>query len=96
MRSQIEYDVALGLRTADQEIAIRRRVDRVRAVADLSRHKPALAGVADPGSRHAHRTGTSQASANSSKLWNVGSHRTLRPLRANATSGPEPGTPAGK
>src|ERR1700691_1528831 len=46
--------------------------------------------------RHAHRTGTSQASASSSKLWNGDPQRTLRPLRANETIGPEPGGPAGK
>jgi len=50
MRSQIDYDVALGLRAADQEIAVRRCVDRVRAVADLPRHQPGLTGVADTGS----------------------------------------------
>src|SRR5579864_481903 len=38
--------------------------------------------------RHAHRTGTSQASASSSRLSNGGPQWTLRPLRANDTSGP--------
>jgi hypothetical protein len=42
------------------------------------------------------KVGTSQASANSSRLSNGGPQRTLRPLRANETSGPEPGSPAGK
>src|ERR1700722_9035508 len=46
--------------------------------------------------RHAHRTGTSQASASSSKLWNDDPQWTLRPVRANETIGPEPGGPAGK
>src|SRR5271168_227595 len=46
--------------------------------------------------RHDHRTGTSQASASSIKLWNIGPHRTLRPLRPKETSAPEPEGPAGK
>src|SRR3954467_12232535 len=52
---QIDHDVALGLRTADQHNAVRRGVDRVRTVADFSCYKAALAGVADAGStRIAH------------------------------------------
>src|SRR3954467_10571545 len=47
---QIDYDVALGLRAADQHNAVRRCVDRVRTVADFSCPKSALAGMADPGS----------------------------------------------
>src|SRR3954452_17520861 len=46
--------------------------------------------------RHANRTGTSQASASSSKLGNDGPKRTLRQERATDTSGPVPGAPAGK
>src|SRR6516162_4273952 len=46
--------------------------------------------------RHDQRTGTSQASASSSKLRNDGAQRTLRPLRAKETVGPEPGDPTGK
>src|SRR5208282_5634301 len=93
--SQIKDDVALGLRAADQHVAVRRRIDRVGPVADRPRHKSGLTGVAHP-VRHDHRTGTSLASASSSKLWNVGPQRTLRPLRANETSAPKPGGPAGK
>ena len=54
--SQIDYDVALGPRATDQQIALRRRIDRVRPVADLPRNKPGFAGMADPGStRPPHR-----------------------------------------
>ena len=37
----------------------------------------------------------SHASASSRRLWNAGSQRTFRPLRANETSAPMPGGPAG-
>jgi hypothetical protein len=37
--------------------------------------------------RQDHFTGTSQASANSSKLWNLEFHGTVRPLRVNETLG---------
>src|SRR4051812_34347589 len=40
-------------------------------------------------------TGTSQASASSSRLWNLGSQGAVRPARANETLGPVPGGPAG-
>ncbi len=45
--------------------------------------------------RHDHCTGTSQASANSSKLENREFHGTVSPLRVNETCGPMPGSPAG-
>src|SRR6516165_9947134 len=45
--------------------------------------------------RQAQRTGTSQASASSSRLWNLGSQETVRPARANDTLGPLPGDPSG-
>src|SRR5215469_14809190 len=45
--------------------------------------------------RHDHFTRTSQASANSSRLWYVGLHGTSRPLRAKETMGPGPVAPAG-
>src|SRR5579885_3046543 len=45
--------------------------------------------------RQAQRTGTSQASANSSRLWNLGSQETVRPARAKEMLGPLPGGPAG-
>src|SRR4051812_38862402 len=45
--------------------------------------------------RQDQRTGTSQASASSSRLWNLGSQATVRPARANDTRGPSPGGPAG-
>src|SRR5580704_1133202 len=44
--------------------------------------------------RQAQRTGTSQASANSSRLWNLGSQETVRPARAKEILGPLPGDPA--
>src|SRR6516165_2862434 len=46
--------------------------------------------------RHAHRTGTSQASASSSRLLNAEPQWTLRLLRANDTSGPVPASPSGR
>src|SRR4051812_18237075 len=46
--------------------------------------------------RQDQRTGTSQASANSSRLRNLGSQETVRPARANETVGPSPGRPAGE
>ncbi len=46
--------------------------------------------------RHDHLTGTSQASASSSRLRNAGSHGTVRLLRLNETAGPDPGCPAGR
>src|ERR1700751_1344912 len=45
--------------------------------------------------RQDQRTGTAQASASSSRFWNLGSHETVRPPRANETLGPSPGDPAG-
>ena len=45
--------------------------------------------------RHDHLTGTSQASANSRRLWNRGSHGTERPLRVKDIFGPTPRPPAG-
>src|SRR5271157_5534765 len=44
--------------------------------------------------RQDHRTGMSQASANSNRLWNLGSQETVRPARANEISGPLLGDPA--
>src|SRR5215470_18646001 len=38
--------------------------------------------------RQDQRTGTSQASASSSRLWNFESQDTVRPVRANETLGP--------
>src|SRR3954453_21207408 len=46
--------------------------------------------------RQDQRTGTSQASASSSRLWNLGSQETVRPARANEMLGPSPGGPAGE
>src|SRR5690349_25155321 len=46
--------------------------------------------------RHDQRTGTSQASASSSRLCSADErHRTNRPLRANDTSGPGSRAPVG-
>src|SRR5580700_3924854 len=45
--------------------------------------------------RQAQRTGTSQASASSSRLWNLGSHETVRPARANEILGPTRDDPVG-
>src|ERR1700761_6047108 len=45
--------------------------------------------------RQDQRTGTSQASASSSRLWNLGSQETVRPARANEILGPFPDDPAG-
>src|SRR3954471_15510628 len=45
--------------------------------------------------RHDQRTGTSQDSASSSRLWNLGSQETVRPARANEIFGPVPGGLAG-
>src|SRR5271169_510877 len=45
--------------------------------------------------RQDQRTGTSQASASSSRLWNLGSQETVRPARANEILGPLPGNPGG-
>src|SRR5262249_37916794 len=45
--------------------------------------------------RQDQRTGTSQASASSSRLWNLGSHETVRPAGANEMLGPWPGDRAG-
>src|SRR6516165_12424780 len=45
--------------------------------------------------RQDQRTGTSQASASSSRLWNLGPQETVRPARAKEILGPWPGDPAG-
>src|SRR5580658_8171111 len=45
--------------------------------------------------RQDQRTGTSQASASSSRLWNFESQETVSPARANEILGPSPGDPAG-
>src|SRR5271168_4300909 len=45
--------------------------------------------------RQAQRAGTSQASASSSRLWNLGSQVTVSPARANEILGPWPGDPTG-
>src|SRR3984957_544361 len=45
--------------------------------------------------RQDQRTGTSQASASSNRLWNLGSQETVSPARAKEILGPLLGTPAG-
>src|SRR5260370_9965268 len=45
--------------------------------------------------RQDQRTGTSQASASSSRLWNLESQKTVRPARANEILSPSPAGPAG-
>ena len=45
--------------------------------------------------RQAQRTGTSQASASSSRLWNLRCQGTVSPARAKEMLGPSPGDPAG-
>src|SRR5215475_10087691 len=45
--------------------------------------------------RQDQRTGTSQASASSNRLWNLGDQETVRPARANDMLGPSPGGPSG-
>src|ERR1051326_5835420 len=56
VRSQIDDDIAVGLRAADQYVAVRWRIDRIGTVADRSGHKSGLTGVADPRSaRPPHR-----------------------------------------
>src|SRR6516164_8758719 len=45
--------------------------------------------------RQDQRTGTSQASASSSRLWYLGSQETVSPARAKEILGPSPGDPAG-
>src|SRR3954453_17613591 len=45
--------------------------------------------------RHDQRTGTSQASASSSRLWYLGSQETVRPARAKEILGPVPDNPVG-
>src|SRR5579862_3619249 len=46
--------------------------------------------------RQDNLTGTSHASASSSKLPNFGSQEVVIPLRTNATEGPDPGGPFGR
>src|SRR5215470_6053172 len=46
--------------------------------------------------RQDHRTGTSHASASSSRLWYLASQGNVSPLRAKETCGPKPAGPAGK
>src|SRR5580704_13631705 len=45
--------------------------------------------------RQDQRAGTSQASASSSRLWNLASQETVRPARAKEIIGPLPGDPGG-
>src|SRR3954449_13044270 len=45
--------------------------------------------------RQDQRTGTSQASASSNRLWNLGYQQTVRPARAKEIRGPSPGDPVG-
>src|SRR3954463_9433268 len=45
--------------------------------------------------RQDQRTGTSQASASSSRFWYLGSQETVSPARANEILGPSPGDPSG-
>src|SRR6516225_6885514 len=45
--------------------------------------------------RQDQRTGTSHASASSSRLWNFESQETVSPARANEILGPPPGESAG-
>src|SRR5271157_5898081 len=45
--------------------------------------------------RQDQRAGTSQASASSSRLWNLGSQETVSPARAKEIFGPLPGDPPG-
>jgi hypothetical protein len=60
--SKIESDVTLGLAAADQQIALGRRLDRVRPVGDGAGNQPGLAimtnsGAARPAHRHITRLG---------------------------------------
>src|SRR6266481_338880 len=92
--SEIDHDIALGPRAAYQRIAVGRRLNRVGPIADVAADERRLAIVADPGAarpshRYIARLGISR------RLWNAGSQRTLRPLRAKDTSGPVPTGSAG-
>src|SRR5712691_2138081 len=92
---QIDTDVVAGPGTADQHVAVRRRIDRIGPIADCAEHKSGLTSVTDPGAarpshRYVARLGQLEQALERRP------HRTLRPLRANETSGPAPGGPAGK
>src|SRR6266478_3733599 len=53
---QINSDVLLGPGTADQHVAVRRRIDRIGLIADCAEHKSGLTSVTDPGAaRPSHR-----------------------------------------
>src|SRR6516162_10507133 len=84
--SKIESNVTLGLAAADQQIARRRRLDWVRLVDDGAGNQPRLAVMTN--SAHDQRTGTSHASASSSRLWKAEPQWTERLLRVKDTSGP--------
>jgi len=47
--SEIDHDVASGLGTADQHIAVGRRLDRLGPIADSAENEPRLAAVANAG-----------------------------------------------
>ena len=93
--SQNDDDISGGLRAADEYVAVRRCIDRIRSMLTVPATS-AVSHVWQTPVRHDHRTGTSQASASSSRLSNGAPHRTWRPLRANETCGPAPGCPDGR
>ena len=47
--SEVEHDIGLGLRAADQHVVGSRRLDRIELIADGAGYKRRFATVADPG-----------------------------------------------
>ena len=61
--SEIEHNVGARTAAADQEIAVRRRLERIRAIVDRAGDQPGLASVADAGAArppHRHIAGLGQ------------------------------------
>src|SRR5271165_1296261 len=94
--SQINDDVALGLRAADQHIAVCRHIDWVRPVSDRPGYKARLASVADPCPAGPSRGHVARFSKLEQALERRAPQGTFKPVRANETSGPPPIGPPGR
>ena len=84
------------LGAADEDGAVGGWLDRIGVVRDGAGDDGGLAAVADTGATGPAATGTSHASASSSRLPYSVLQATARLLRLNSIVGPLPGVPAGR
>ena len=93
--SQVEDEVLARDRAADQDVSLRRGIERIRLVGDGPGDQSALAVVADARAARPPDGHVTRFRQLEQALSSDGRQRTERPLRAKDTSGPVPGVPAG-